>query len=103
VIDVEGADLLTFGRCDIDLTSLSQISEMAQAMTIGLLIYYAKLHYLDEPRTINEILDQIDEDLSSEGLDSITREQRGDLARPRRFEVAATLNRMPSLRVTPSA
>jgi hypothetical protein len=42
----------------------------------------------------------IDRDLSSEGLGTISRDLRGDLARPRRYELAAAINRLPTFRVS---
>ncbi len=94
------AHRLLFGQSVVDLRGVPQIVEVNQTRTIGLLLYYLKLHYLDESRTVTALLDALDEDLSSEGLDALTRDIRGDLARPRRFEIAAALNRLASLRVT---
>jgi hypothetical protein len=79
-----------------------QIADIYQTLTIGRILYYAKLRYLDEPRPIREVLDLIDRDLSTEGLESLTRDLRGDLARPRRYEIAAALNRLQTLRIAPS-
>jgi predicted ABC-class ATPase len=102
VIAPAGREFLRFGRTIVELSAISQIAEEAQTRTIGLLIYYAKLHYLDEPRTVAQVLDLLDQDLASEGLDAVTRELRGDLARPRRYEIAAALNRLSSLRIAPA-
>ncbi|NNJ70859.1 MAG: ATPase, partial [Kiritimatiellales bacterium] len=67
---------------------------------IGYVLYYAKLRYMDEGYPLREILDLVDRDLSNEGLNALVRDPRGDLARPRRYEVAATLNRLPAFRVS---
>jgi len=90
---------LRFGRSVIDLSGVSQIAERHQVTTIGLILYYAKLRYLDEPHTVAELLDLIDQDLGNEGLECLTRAVRGDLVRPRRFEIAAALNRLDTLRI----
>jgi hypothetical protein len=55
---------------------------------------------MDEGYSLREILDLVDRDLSNEGLNALVRDVRGDLARPRRYEVAATLNRLPAFRVS---
>ena len=55
---------------------------------------------MDEGYPLREILDLVDRDLSNEGLNALVRDLRGDLARPRRYEVAATLNRLPAFRVS---
>jgi predicted ABC-class ATPase len=99
VIQTFGASRLQFGRTFIDLSSVPQIADDHQTMAIGLLLYHAKLHHLDDSRPVSAILDLLDQDLTQEGMDAITRDLRGDLARPRRFEVAAVLNRMSPLRI----
>ena len=96
-------DLLEFGRSTIDLQSVSQIADIHQTETIGRILYYAKLHYMDEGRPIREILDLVDRDLSTEGLECLSRDLRGDLARPRRYEIAAALNRLDTLRISHTA
>jgi predicted ABC-class ATPase len=100
VIHAEDADFLQFGRSLIDLDAISQIADADQTRAIGFVLYYAKLRYMDEGYSLREILDLVDRDLSNEGLNTLARELRGDLARPRRYEVAATLNRLPAFRVS---
>jgi len=99
---IESATLgtLRFGRSVVDLASVSQLADVNQTLTIGLILHYARLRYMDEARPIREVLDLIDRDLSSEGLECLTRDLRGDLTRPRRYEIAAALNRLATLRVT---
>jgi predicted ABC-class ATPase len=99
---IEALDLkaIQFGRSVIELDSVSQIADESQTLTLGLLLYYAKLRYMQEGYPLREMLDMIDRDLSSEGLGTISRDLRGDLARPRRYELAAALNRLPTFRVS---
>ena len=99
-IDAPDAHHLAFGRCNVDLTAVRQLADRHQTATIGQILYYAKLRYLDEGRPIREVLDLVDRDLSTEGLECLTRELRGDLARPRRYEIAAALNRLDTLRIS---
>ena len=100
VIYSDDADYLQFGRSLVDLEAVKQIADADQARAIGFVLYYAKLRYMDEGYPMREILDLVDRDLSNEGLNSLARDLRGDLARPRRYEVAATLNRLPAFRVS---
>lgn len=92
-------DLLEFGRFIIDLQSVTQIADIHQTETIGCILHYAQVHYLDKGRPVREILDLVDRDLSTEGLECLSRDLRGNLARPRRYEIAAALNRLSSLRI----
>ncbi len=89
-----------FGRSLINLDGIRQIASPDQIRSIGLILYYAKLRYMDEGYSLRDILDLVDRDLSNEGLIMLAREVCGNLARPRRYEVAALLNRLPSFRVS---
>jgi predicted ABC-class ATPase len=100
VIDAEENDFLQFGRSLVDLGALKQICDEDQARAIGFVLYYSKLRYMDEGYPLREILDLVDRDLSNEGLNALSRDVRGDLARPRRYEVASALNRLPAFRVS---
>ncbi|MDH3981330.1 MAG: ABC-ATPase domain-containing protein, partial [Kiritimatiellaceae bacterium] len=100
VVEVDGVDFLQFGRSIVELDAVRQIACEDQARAIGFVLYYAKLRYMDEGYPMREILDLVDRDLSNEGLNALVRDIRGDLARPRRYEVAAALNRLPAFRVS---
>lgn len=100
VIETSDIKQLKFGSSMIDLNALTQLADVHQTTTIGLILYYAKLRYLDEGRPVREVLDLIDRDLSTEGLECLSRDLRGDLARPRRYEIAAALNRLDTLRIS---
>jgi predicted ABC-class ATPase len=91
--------LLEFGRNLIDLSVIEQLADSDQTRTIGQVLYYLKLRYLGESNSLNSLLDYVDRDLSTEGLACLSPEFRSDLARPRRYEIAAALNRLPSFRV----
>ncbi len=100
VIKAATTDALRFGGSELDLRGLAQLADRHQTSTIGLVLYYAKTRYMDEGRPIREILDLVDRDLSTEGLECLSRDLRGDLARPRRYEIAAAMNRLPTLRIS---
>ncbi len=101
VIHAEGARVLRFGRHLLDLSGVPQLADIGQTIAIGLLLYHARLRHLDEPRPVAEVMDLLDADLLNEGLDMLSKDLRGDLARPRRYEIAAALNRLGSLRILP--
>jgi predicted ABC-class ATPase len=98
-VRAEDRTRLEFGRTDIDLSAVHQLADAHQTETIGLIIHYARRRYIDEPRPLREVLDLIDRDLSTEGLECLSRDLRGDLSRPRRYEIAAALNRLGTLRI----
>ena len=100
VIEAEEDEFLQFGRSIVDLVAVKQICDEDQLRAVGFVLYYSKLRYMDEGYPLREILDLVDRDLSNEGLNALSRDRRGDLARPRRYEVAAALNRLPAFRVS---
>ncbi|MGK7871907.1 MAG: ABC-ATPase domain-containing protein [Xenococcaceae cyanobacterium] len=98
-LKVRDVDEVSFGTEDIDLAAVEQIVDVGQLRAIASAIVYAKEKYLDRKATIPEILDRVIADIESEGLDVLTEFPQGDLALFRRFELAAALNRLRSLKV----
>jgi hypothetical protein len=70
-----------------------------QLNAIGQALYYARQRYMDSSRTLPEILDAVMGDIERAGLDVLDRRLVGDLVRFRRYELAAALNRLRTLRV----
>ncbi len=98
-LKVRELDDIAFGTEDIDLAAVSQIVDGAQLRAIAYALVYAKDHYLDRQTTIPEILDLVMRDLTEQGLDILTDFTQGDLALFRRFEFAAALNRLRTLKI----
>lgn len=93
-------DVLTFGEHDIDVRGLAQLVDPGQVIGVGLAMrLLAEDGLLDTGRTLAQALDALDERLASGGVTALGRGYAGDYARPRRFEVAAALNRLRTLRV----
>jgi hypothetical protein len=83
---------------EIDLSAVEQIVETGQLRAIALAIVYGK-HYIDGCSTLPEILNRVMADIESQGLDILTSLPEGDLVQFRRFEFAAALNRLRTLKV----
>ncbi len=98
VIDVRGNNHLGFGEHDIDLSAIEQLAEPAQLRAIGRALVFLRARGLGGGITLAEALSALDELLDAEGLEALGGERDGSLARPRRFEIAAALNRLRSLR-----
>ena len=99
-VKVEEDGFMQFGRTIMDAEDLTQLVSSDQLRAIGLTFYYLKLRYVDEGYSLREILDLVDRDISNEGLNALARDLCGNLARPRRYEIAALLNRLPTFRVS---
>ena len=90
---------IEFGQEEIDVSLLYQLVDAAQCRMIGDLLLRLARGLCDGRRNLPELLDALDAELQARGLDSLAQAGFGDRARPRRFEIAAALNRLRSLRV----
>jgi predicted ABC-class ATPase len=98
-LKVRDVDEVVFGTEEIDLTAVEQIVERGQLRAIASAIVYAKEQYINGHRTLPEILDRVMADIESQGLDILSNLPEGDLVLFRRFELAAALNRLRTLKV----
>ncbi len=90
-----------FGTETIDLSAVEQVVSGSQARAIAAGLLLAARRFVDDRRSIAEILDLVERALEDEGLDALDARKVGNLARFRRFELASALNRLRSLRVIP--
>ena len=94
-----GRDRLSFGEDDIDLSAVEQIADRSQVAGIGRALALLGDGVLDGTITLAEGLDLLDAELDRRGTEALLDGRSEDLARPRRHEVAAALNRLRSLRL----
>jgi predicted ABC-class ATPase len=105
-VEALGAHGLRFGEERIDLSAVEQIVDASQTRAIGQALRLARERFFGEGVSLAVILDALGALLDAEGLDVLDPWRRpggeahpGDFARPRRFEIAAALCRLRSLRV----
>ena len=98
-------DSLMIGYEQIDLRAVEQLVEVHQVKAIAQAILYAERYYFDGSRSMSEILDCVMADIEKGGLDSLGdyERRRGDLAEFRRFELAAAINRLRTIKTVRSA
>jgi hypothetical protein len=73
--------------------------EKGQLRAIASAIVYAKEQHINGRHTLPEILNRVMADIESQGLDILSNLPEGDLVLFRRFELAAALNRLRTLKV----
>jgi len=100
-VDARGKDALLFGTNEIDLRAVEQLLDPSQTRAIAQILVRAREEWMGPGVTLSELLDRIETSLDEEGLDRLAGRPM-NLARPRRFEVAAALNRLRTLRVEPA-
>jgi predicted ABC-class ATPase len=97
-VSAKAVDVISFGRHTIELHALEQIAERAQTEAIGLAMNYCR-DFMDQRRTLQEVVEMTMEKLKTEGIDILSPSVRGDLAMFRPFELAGALNRYRPLKV----
>ena len=98
-IDARGLRKLSYGRTDVDLSALEQLVDSSQTRAIGHAIHRMATRCFPDDLTLEQALARLMDDLDSEGLDILSPFKAGNLARPRRYEVAMAVNRMRTLAV----
>lgn len=90
---------LRLGNYTIDLSRLSQFAEVGQVRAVGYLLAWLAEHgeELGTDGTMASLMAALERRLEEEGLEAFLPARYGDLAEPRRFEVAAALNRLRTL------
>lgn len=103
-IDAKGLHVILFGRDPIELRSVEQLVDISQTRAIGNAIYLAAQKFMNDRRTLQEVVNLLEQLLEEQGpdiLDPFRRGERhpGNFARPRRFEIAAAINRLRTVKM----
>lgn len=96
-----GRDGIAVGDVQVDLSHLAQICDEAQIRALADMLPRAAA-YADGRRTLAEVVADVEADIDRLGLEVLSPwpgQCPGDYARPRGFELAAALNRIPGLRL----
>ncbi len=90
-----------YGDGEIELSAVEQVLDASHAWTLGQAVRFVGEELAGRGRTIAQLLSALDAILDDEGVEALSPydEPAGDLIRPRRFEVAAAVNRARTLRV----
>ena len=101
-LKVQGSRMaLRLGNYTIDLSRVHQFAEVGQVRAVGYLLAWLaeQGHKLGTDGPVGEVLTALERKLEEEGLVSFLPARYGDLAQPRRFEIAIALNRLRTLRL----
>jgi len=105
-IDVQAHDLLIYGTNRIDLRYLDQLVEKSQTRAVGHAIYYAAQSLMTDSSTLKDVVEALEDFFDKNGLDQLDpfykkENHPGNFSRPRKYEIAATINRLRSLKTMP--
>ncbi len=103
-IDAKAKDLILFGTEPIELRYVEQLVDLSQTRAVGNAIHLATQRFMDSQATLCKVVDEVDKFFDQHGLDALDpfhRDERhpGAFARPRRYEIAAAINRLRTLRM----
>jgi len=96
-IQAKGLYRIVMGKTDISFDYTEQLIDSSQTRMIAEIIQYLDRTNGSGSKSLYELLDAIEKQIDKQGLASLTTfkdQHPGDLARPRRYEIAAVLNRM---------
>ncbi|MCR5746834.1 MAG: ABC-ATPase domain-containing protein [Lachnospiraceae bacterium] len=89
-----GRDGFSINREEVDIRYLEQITDTEQTSALAQIVRIAVCELIDGKRSFNEIIDIIEERLDNKGVEVLCGSMPYcGLARPRRQEIAGTLNR----------
>lgn len=101
-IDNRGLSKILLGKEVIDLKDIEQLVSPSQTRAISYALYKSISGYMGPGKSIDTVLDLLEDEINSSGLDFLAppgRKRPHNLARPRRYEIAAALNRLRTLQV----
>ena len=106
-IEARGRDQILFGRETLDLRAVEQLVDPSQTRATGYAMYLVTKRFSDAG-SLDTMMDRLETLFDEEGLDVLALfgrpgEHPGNFARPRRFEVAAGLNRLRSVEMEPAS
>jgi predicted ABC-class ATPase len=103
-IDAKAVDLILFGSDPIDLRFVEQLVDFSQTRAIGYAIHHAVENFMDGKARLRDVVDALEKLFNERDLDALAPFRRndehpGNFARPRRYEIAAAINRLRTVRM----
>ncbi|KGX87319.1 ABC-ATPase domain-containing protein [Pontibacillus litoralis] len=103
-VQAKGLHHIVIGQQDLSLHLVEQMVHSAQTNTIAMVLQYMERKGLLKKRqSLPDLLDRLEKQMDEQGMASFApypEQHPGELARPRRFEIAAALNRLRTANVT---
>ncbi|WAA12712.1 ABC-ATPase domain-containing protein [Fervidibacillus halotolerans] len=101
-LSVKGRSTILIGRSEIDLSAVEQLTDPSQTRAIAEMIRQLFRNYFHNSFSLKDGIDRLYERIEREGLDIISPyrgQHPGDFALPRKYELAAAINRLRTLQV----
>ncbi|HET7658366.1 MAG TPA: ABC-ATPase domain-containing protein [Bacillales bacterium] len=101
-VSARGLSRIQYGTTDIELDQVEQLVDTSQTRAISDVLRMIEKRHLFGKKPLNEVLDGIENQITENGLKSLSPfpdQHPGELARPRRTEIAAAVNRLRTLKI----
>lgn len=100
-IKPRGIHQITFNKTDIDLRDLEQLIDPNQTNTICFMLQYIMERVVNDKMALKEVVEKVYKDVIEKGLDVVSpyKGHPGNMALPRKYEIACTLNRFRNLKI----
>ena len=100
-IRTTGTDELSLAKERVELRYLEQLKDQEQSTALAYLLKYAQLRLMDGRKDLKQIGDILEKQLDRDGLESLfdRGEVSAQLARPRKQEILACINRYRRLKI----
>lgn len=92
-----GRDGVSINRETIDLRYVEQLTDPEQLTALGYCLIYAQKHLMDGRRTLQQVVEELEQIMDRKGLEALCGREGAFLARPRRQEIFACFNRYRGL------
>lgn len=100
-IKPRGIHEITYNKMDIDLSHLEQLIDPNQTNTIAFMLQHILDRVVNDNTTLPQVVDQVYHEVITKGLDAVSpyRGHPGNMALPRKYEIAGALNRFRNLKI----
>lgn len=100
-IKSKGLEHIIYNKIDIDLRNLEQLIDSNQTNALCFILQYIMKKVVDDKRTLPEVVDKVYKEIQKNGLDILSpfTGHPGNMALPRKYEIAGTLNRFRALKI----
>lgn len=100
-VKTRSISLISYGKIDIDLSSLEQLVSEEQTQCIGMMLQFASEHLFKEGKTIEQVAEALYATINEKGLEVISpyKGHPGNIALPRKYEFCGALNRYRELTI----
>ncbi len=98
-IEVQARDLMIYGSETVDLRYIDQLVESSQTRAVGHAIYLATRTLMSDFATMRDVVEGLEHFFDKNGLDALDpfymkEYHPGNYSRPRKYEIAAAINRL---------